>query len=94
MTSETISHYRIIKKLGEGGMGEVYLAEDAGLDRKVAIKVLPVESATDEDAKRRLVREARAAARLDHPNICPIYEVGEEAGRRFIVMQYTLPSHF
>ena len=84
----TISHYRILSRLGAGGMGEVYLAEDTQLDRKVAIKFLPPESTADEQARRRLVREARAAAKLDHPNICAIHEVGEEEGRSFIVMQY------
>ena len=84
----TISHYRIVSKLGAGGMGEVYLAEDTKLDRKVAIKFLPAESASDQQAKRRLIREARAAAKLDHPNICAIHEVAEEEGRTFIVMQY------
>ncbi len=84
MTCETISHYRILQKLGAGGMGEVYLAEDTSLNRKVAIKFLPAESVADEQAKRRLVREAKAAAKLDHPNICAIYEVGEEDGRSFI----------
>jgi eukaryotic-like serine/threonine-protein kinase len=83
-----ISHYRIVRKLGAGGMGEVYLAEDLKLDRKVAIKFLPAESTADESAKQRLIREARAAGKLDHPNICSIYEVGEEEGRGFIVMQY------
>lgn len=87
-TNTTISHYRILNKLGAGGMGEVYLAEDTQLDRKVAIKLLSVESATDDSAKKRLIREARAAAKLDHPNICAIHEVGEEDGRSFIVMQY------
>jgi len=86
--SQTISHYRIISKLGAGGMGEVYLAEDTRLDRKVAIKFLPPESTADEQAKKRLVREAKAAAKLDHPNICAIYEVNEEDSRSFIVMQY------
>lgn len=88
MTPQLISHYRILNKLGAGGMGEVYLAEDTKLDRKVAVKFLPPESITDEQAKKRLLREARAAARLDHPNICSIYEVAEEGGRTFIVMQY------
>src|SRR5438132_360406 len=69
-------------------MGEVYLAEDTQLDRKVAIKFLPNESTADEQAKRRLIREARAAAKLDHPNCCSIDEVGEEDGRSFIVRQY------
>lgn len=69
-------------------MGEVYLAEDTQLDRNVAIKFLPPESTADEQAKKRLVREARAAAKLDHPNICAIHEVGEADGRSFIVMQY------
>lgn len=85
---KTISHYSILTKLGSGGMGEVYLAEDTRLDRKVALKLLPAASVADENAKRRLVREAKAAAQLDHPNICSIYEVGEEDGRSFIVMQY------
>ena len=84
----TLSHYRIIMKLGAGGMGEVYLAQDTLLDRKVAIKLLPAESLADDQARKRLVREARAAAKLDHPNICSIYEVGEADGRQFIVMQY------
>ncbi len=84
----TLAHYRIVLRIGAGGMGEVYLAEDTKLDRRVAIKFLRPESTADEQAKRRLVREAQAAAKLDHPNICSIYEVGEEDGRSFIVMQY------
>ncbi|MEK6323142.1 MAG: serine/threonine-protein kinase [Acidobacteriota bacterium] len=83
-----IAHYRILSPLGAGGMGEVYLAQDTKLDRKVAIKFLPAELAADERARRRLIGEARAAAKLDHPNICTIHEVGEEGGRCFIVMQY------
>ncbi|MEK6325765.1 MAG: alpha/beta fold hydrolase, partial [Acidobacteriota bacterium] len=80
--------YRIVSSLGAGGMGEVYLAQDARLDRKVAIKVLPPESTADERARKRLIREAQAAAKLDHPNICAIYEVGDELDAGFIVMQY------
>ncbi|MGH9906533.1 MAG: serine/threonine protein kinase, partial [Pyrinomonadaceae bacterium] len=88
MINQTISHYRIIRKLGAGGMGEVYLAQDTILDRKVAIKFLPSESSNDATANRRLIREAKSAATLDHPNICAIHEVGEDQGRHFIVMQY------
>ncbi|HKA21488.1 MAG TPA: protein kinase [Blastocatellia bacterium] len=84
----SISHYRIISPLGAGGMGEVYLAEDTLLDRRVAIKFISSDSTADEQAQKRLVREARAAAKLDHPNICSIYEVGREDSRSFIVMQY------
>ncbi|MBX3277711.1 MAG: protein kinase [Acidobacteria bacterium] len=88
MDSAEISHYRIIRKLGSGGMGEVFLAEDLKLERKVAIKMLPDKWAGDRHARQRLIREAKAAAALDHPNICSIYEVGEEDDRTFIVMQY------
>ena len=88
MVPSQISHYRIIKKLGAGGMGEVFLAQDLRLDRKVAIKMLPAKSIGNEQAKKRLFREAKAAATLDHPNICAIHEVGEEADCAFIVMQY------
>src|SRR6266481_1561071 len=84
----TLSHYRIVSKIGAGGMGEVYLAVDTKLDRKVAIKFLPESLTADEQAGKRLVREAQAAAKLDHPNICAIHEVSEEDGRSFIVMQY------
>src|SRR5712692_1668462 len=84
----TLSHYRIVAKLGAGGMGEVYLAEDTKVARQVAIKVLPAGSIADERAHKRLIREAQSAATLDHPNICSIYEVGEEADTSFIVMQY------
>ena len=83
-----ISHYRIIRKLGSGGMGDVFLAEDATLGRKVAIKMLPEQSAGSSAARQRLINEAKAAAALDHPNICAIHEVGEADGRVFIVMQY------
>ncbi|MEP6921071.1 MAG: protein kinase [bacterium] len=88
MIPEAIAHYRIIKKLGAGGMGEVYLALDTKLDRKVAIKVLRPDSLAEEHLKKRLVREAQAAAKLDHPNICAIYDVNEADSFTFIVMQY------
>lgn len=83
-----LGRYEIRSQLGSGGRGEVYLAQDTKLDRKVAIKFLPESLVADEQAKRRLVREARAAAKLDHPNICSIYEVNERDGHSFIVMQY------
>ena len=85
---ETVSHYRILNKLGAGGMGEVYLAEDTVLNRRVAIKFLPQDIVSSQDAKSALIREAQAAAQLDHPNICTIHEVNEEKGQRFIVMEY------
>jgi len=88
MIAESIAHYRIIKKLGSGGMGEVYLALDTKLDRKVAIKVLRADSLAEEKLKKRLLREAQAAAKLDHPNICAIYDVNEVDSVTFIVMQY------
>lgn len=86
--NSTISHYRIISRLGAGELGEVLLAEDTKLNRKVAIRVLPPESVTDKHSKKRVLKEARAIAKVDHPNICPIYEVDEENGQSFIVMQY------
>lgn len=88
MLSQVISHYRIIRKLGQGGMGEVYLADDSVLGRKVAIKLLSSRSIGDDQARRRLLREAQAAATLDHPNICAIYEIDNQEGVSFIVMQY------
>ncbi|MEK6302165.1 MAG: protein kinase [Acidobacteriota bacterium] len=88
MEGRTIRHYSILRKLGAGGMGEVYLAQDTTLSRKVAIKFLSQNSVAGEQAKKRLVKEAKAAAALDHPHICAVYEVGEEAGYNFIVMQY------
>jgi serine/threonine protein kinase/tetratricopeptide (TPR) repeat protein len=83
-----LGRYRIEAQLGAGGMGEVYLAEDTNLDSKVAIKFLPRYLEADELAKRRLILEAKATAQLDHPNICRVYKVKEEANRTFIVMQY------
>ena len=88
MEGRSISHYTILRKLGAGGMGEIYLAEDTTLGRKVAIKFVSQNSVAGEQAGKRFVREARAAAALDHPHICAVYEVGEEAGYSFIVMQY------
>ena len=86
--AEIVSHYRVLGRLGAGGMGEVYLAEDVTLGRKVALKFLPPSSKADDQAQRGLIAEAQAAAALDHPNICAIYEVGRHAERSFIVMQY------
>jgi serine/threonine-protein kinase len=83
-----LGRYEIRSQLGAGGMGEVYLAKDTKLNRKVAIKFLATDSSQSERANKRLLREARAAATLDHPNICAIHEVGEEEARSFIVMQY------
>jgi tetratricopeptide (TPR) repeat protein/tRNA A-37 threonylcarbamoyl transferase component Bud32 len=88
LVSQQLSHYRIIEKLGTGGMGEVFLAHDLVLDRRVAIKILPAKSIENEQAKKRLFREAKAAATLDHPNICTIHEVNEESESPFIVMQF------
>jgi len=88
LSGRTLGHYRVMSPLGAGGMGQVYLAEDSRLGRKVALKVLAPERVGDSHSRSRLVREARLASSLDHPNICAIYDIGESSGLCFIAMQY------
>src|SRR5437660_3594023 len=83
-----LSHYRILSKIGAGGMGEVYLAEDTKLDRKVALKILPAEVASNRERMERFIREAKSAAALSHPNIAQIFEIGEHDSTHYIAMEY------
>src|SRR5512135_3021950 len=88
MIGQTVSHYRILAKIGEGGMGVVYRAQDLTLDRVVAIKFLPRHLAANDAERARFLQEAKAASALNHPNVCTIHEIAEENNEQFIVMEF------
>ncbi len=88
MIGNTLSHYKIISKLGQGGMGEVYLAEDSRLKRKVALKILPQHLSERAELRERFEREARAVSSLNHPHICTLYDIGEQDGIHYLVMEH------
>src|SRR5579863_2923853 len=83
-----LGHYRVVSRLGAGGMGEVYLAQDLNLDRPVALKILPPEVAHDSDRMRRFIQEAKTASALSHPNVAHVFEIGEADGVTFLAMEY------
>src|SRR3990170_7000126 len=88
MIGQTITHYKILEKLGEGGMGVVYKAQDTTLDRLVALKLLPSQSVATDDDRNRFSNEARAAAKISHPNVATVYEFGTSDGETFLAMEY------